>query len=179
MKEEAEPVLDSVLAQHPAEGDHVVVVHPDQVVRRDVRADDLSERAVDSFIAALEVALELGQPEAVMEQRPEGAVRVSVVIFFDILIGEVNRCGRDAGIRAELGFAAFTRLAGPAEPNPFMLAKRRRQRNGETPLRARFIGVRRLDAVRDGDQPTHRIALQPLLSSTALLMIPTSEYVCG
>ncbi len=76
-------VLDQ---RHPGGG--AVIAGRDQVVGPDMRTDDIAEHAVDALIAALEIALELGQPQAIVEQRPQGAIGVAVVIFFDVLFGQ-------------------------------------------------------------------------------------------
>ena len=153
----------------------MVVVHPDEVVGFDVRADDLAERAVDALVPALEIALELGQAEPVVEQRPQRAVRVAVIIFLDVLLRQVDRRGGDAAVGAETDVAGLARLARPAEPDAVMFAERRGERDGEPALRAALFRAGRLDAVGDDDEAAQRIALQGRLNSTAQLIIPTSE----
>ena len=70
VKEKAEPVGDPLLAQHPAQRHHVIIMHPDQIVGLDMRTDHLAEQPIDPLISALEITLELGQPEPIVEQWP-------------------------------------------------------------------------------------------------------------
>ena len=84
-------LLQPARAQLLAERDQVIVVHPDQVVGLDQRRDRLGEALVDPLVAAGEAAVIFGQVDPVVEERPQGAVGVAVIIFVDVLLLEVDR----------------------------------------------------------------------------------------
>ena len=175
MEEEPHAVLQPLLAQQPAQRDHVVIVHPDEVVGRDVRRDLLAEDAVHPLVAALIVALELGQIEPVVEQRPQRRIGIAVVIFLDLLLGEVDRPRGDAAIGLEMELVVGADLARPAEPDAAALFQRRGQRDRQPALRGGLLRAGRRHPVRDDDDAAQRIALQGFDNSTAQLISPTSE----
>jgi hypothetical protein len=96
MQEEADPVLHPQLAQLTGQRDQVIVVHPDQVVLADQRAKRLGEPLVHPLIALAVGAVVGGQVGAIVQQRPERLVGVAVVIFVEIVLGEVDRGHGDA-----------------------------------------------------------------------------------
>src|SRR3546814_8580896 len=73
-----------------------------------------------------------------MEERPERAVGIAVVIFRDVLRLEVDRRGGEAiGARhGQLAGEMLDLLARPAEPDAAMLAQRAVHRDREPALRA-------------------------------------------
>src|SRR3546814_14021914 len=91
-----------------------------------MRRDDPREGFVDALVPALEGALELGQVEAVVEQRPQGAVGITVVIFLDILLRQVDRARGDAAIGLEMAIMPRADVAGPAEPDAVARSEERR-----------------------------------------------------
>src|SRR3546814_17000574 len=121
VEEEPHPVGQSLLAQQPAERDHVVIVYPDEIIGINMRRDDPREGFVDALVPALEGALELGQVEAVMEQRPQGAVGITVVIFLDILLRMVDSARGHEAIGLEMGLMPRTRFARTTQPNTIAL----------------------------------------------------------
>src|SRR3546814_14138843 len=100
----------------------MIILHPNQIVRLDQRDQAVRELLVDAFIAAAELILILGKVDAIMEERPERAVGIAVVIFLDVLRLEVDRRGGDAiGARhGQLAGEMLDLLARPAEPDPAM-----------------------------------------------------------
>lgn len=56
-----------------------------------------------------------------------------------------------------------------------MLTKGGSQCDSQSALRTALFGARWLDAVRNYNETAQRKALQPLLNSTAQLIVPTSE----
>ena len=70
VEEEAEPVGDPHAPQALAERDQMIVVDPNQIALGDQRGDGRRDPVVDPLIARSEQAIELGQVDPVMEQRP-------------------------------------------------------------------------------------------------------------
>ena len=105
----------------------------DEVVLADQRADGLGEAAVHADVSPLVIALELGQVDTVVEERPERAVSEAVVVLVDILRLEVDGGGGDAALLHPVHLAGegFGGLARPAEPDAAILPKRRQQRDRE------------------------------------------------
>ena len=89
-------ILHTVLAQLLAERDQMVIVDPDQIVGLDQRRDRLGEALVDPLVAGAEAAVIFGEVDPVVEERPQGAVGIAVIIFVDVLLFEVDRCHKDA-----------------------------------------------------------------------------------
>ena len=139
----------------------------------DQRPDGIGEALVRALVAAGEVALIFGEIDPIVEQRPQRAVGVAVIIFLDVLLLEVDRRRRHAVLALEIDVAGEVvgPLARPAEPDAAILAQRRGQRDGEPALRAAAGG----DAVGNDDQAAQRTMLHGLLSRTAQLIMPTSE----
>ena len=138
MEEEADPVLEAALAQLLAERDQMVIVDPDQIVRLDQRRDRLGEALVDPLVAAAEAAVIFGEVDPIVEERPQGAVGIAVIIFVDVLLLEVDRRGGDAVVALQVDLAGelVGLLARPAEPDAARFAQRRRERDRKPALRA-------------------------------------------
>ena len=84
VQEEADAVAHAERAQRLAEGDQVIVVHPDQVVGPQQRLQRLGEAAVDRDVAVVVLAMEVQQAEPEMQQRPQravGEVQVERAVF--------------------------------------------------------------------------------------------------
>jgi hypothetical protein len=178
MEEEADPVAKPVLAQLHAQWDQMIIVDPDEVVGLDQRRHRAGEALVDPLIAAAEAAVIFGIVDPIVEQRPQGAVGVAVIIFVDILLLEVDRRGGDALVPLQVDMAGelVGLVARPAEPQAAIFPQGRRQRHRQPALGA--AGAARLGRrhpVGDDDQPAHRTALHGLDSSPAQLISPTSE----
>src|SRR3546814_2642656 len=113
--------------------------------------------------------------EAVVEQRPQGAVGITVVIFLDILLRQVDRARGDAAIGLEMEIMPRADVARPAEPDAVAFPERRGERDGKPTLRSGLFGLGGGNPVRDDDQAAQRLVLHGLLNSTAQLIMPTSE----
>ncbi len=176
VEEEADPVGTAAVAQRLAEREHVIILDPQHVVGLDQRQHRIGEAIVHPLVAAGETALIFGQIDAIVEERPQCAVGVAVIIFLDVLLLQVDRRGGDAVVALEVDAPVelLGSLARPAEPDAAIFAQRRLHRDGQPALRAAG-GRWGRDAIGDDDQPVHRIALHGLLSKTAQLMMPTSE----
>src|SRR3546814_6185003 len=97
-----------------------------------------------------------------MEERPERAVGIAVVIFRDVLRLEVDRRGGEAiGARhGQLAGEMLDLLARPAEPDAAMLAQRAVHRDREPALRAgrseeRRVGKECVSTCRSRWSPYH------------------------
>ncbi len=113
-----------------------------------------------------------------MEQRPQGTVGVTVVIFLDVLLFQVDRRGGDAlgPLHVDVAGEMIGLLARPPEPQPAILPQRRFKRHAQSALRAgRRTSFRRRHAIGDDDKAAHRTELHGLDNKPAQLINPTSE----
>src|SRR3546814_8222611 len=69
-------------------------------------------------------------------QRPQGAVGITVVIFLDILLRQVDRARGDAAIGLEMEIMPRADVARPAEPDAVAFQERRGERDGKPTLRS-------------------------------------------
>ncbi len=102
MQEEADGVLHARGAQHLAEQEEVVVLHPDDVVGPQERHQAGGEALVDAAVALFEAAVEVGQVEAVVQRRPQGAVGEACVELVIVHLRDVDRRGGDGVFLGEL-----------------------------------------------------------------------------
>src|SRR3546814_16158703 len=113
-----------------------------------------------------------------MEERPERAVGIAVVIFLDVLRLEVDRRGGEAigAGHGQLAGEMLDLLARPAEPDAAMLAPRAVHPDREPALRAgRAADLVDPNAVSDDAQPAHRPVSQPRDSRPGQRMIPNRD----
>lgn len=92
-------------------------MHPDQIVGLDQRLHRLGEAFVDAGIAGVEIALELGQVDPIVEERPQRPVGIAVIIFVDILLFQVDGRGGDSAALLEVDMAAELVGGLPDQPN--------------------------------------------------------------
>ena len=178
MEEEAQAVLRTALAQFLPQREQVIILNPDRVVFFDQRLDGVGEAFVDALVPAGEFAFIFRQIDAIVKERPQGAVRIAVIIFLDILLFEVDGRGGDAfaALEGDLAGIFVGALARPTEPHALILAKRRGEGDGEAALCAPGFGPRGGGhTIGNDDQTAQRIELQGLDSRTAQLIMPTSE----
>ena len=118
VQEKADRLAHAELAQRGAERDQLIVVHPDRVAVAQQRAQPAREDMVDLEIAVIFAPLIFDEPHAVVEQRPQHAVAVAVVVVVEVLLVEVDRRIGDRAGRVEAKRAGLARhgLAAPAEP---------------------------------------------------------------
>src|SRR3546814_1877929 len=117
----------------PAQRDQVIVVNPEQVVRLDQRDQRVGETGVHPFIAPGKAALELRKIDTIVEQGPQRAVGIAVVIFVYVLLFEIDGGGSDAVIGLEIDLAGEMRgrVARPSEPEAAVLPQRGGQCDGQ------------------------------------------------
>ncbi len=115
VQEKADGVLGAEPAQLGGEGKQVVVMHPDQVVGAQKRAQLFRQAAVDPDIALEKTRLELCQVQAIVKDRPQHRVAVAQVV--SLVIGLRERNGGNASLALEACRGVLGRnLAAPAEP---------------------------------------------------------------
>jgi len=157
VQEKADALRAAQRAQLGRQRDQVVVVHPDHVIGLEQRQQLAREHLVHAPVALDVAGVEVGQVQAVVEDRPEHAVGIADVEGVVILPGQVHRHQLDrSGLvrvqRRAFGGRAFDQLAAPAEPEAAAvvqdLAQRHRQAAGR--------GLARIGhAVGDDDEAAH------------------------
>ena len=182
VQEEADPVLDPARTQPFAQRDQVIIVDPYDIVGFDQRRCQFGEAFVDAFIALARLAFVLGEVEPVVEQRPQRRIGVTIVIFVDVALRQVDcRSGHAViGLRVDMpGASALAFLPRPAEPQPLSIAECGMQGARKAALCARCATcLGHCNAVGDNDESGvigQRTSLHGLLSRPAQLIIPTSE----
>src|SRR3546814_10625564 len=105
----------------------MIILHPDDVLLLDQRIKAVRELLVDAFITAAELILIFRKIDAVVKERPQGAVGIAVVIFIDVLRFEVDRRGGEAvdALHRELAGEMLGLVSRPAEPDAAALVQRR------------------------------------------------------
>jgi len=68
----------------------VIVLHPDVIFGFDQRQDRIGKPFIRAAIPPGKATFVFGQVDAVMEQRPEGAVGKAVVVFLDVLVFQID-----------------------------------------------------------------------------------------
>ncbi|MCY1420490.1 hypothetical protein D9M71_361120 [compost metagenome] len=176
VQEEADAVGVAAGAQGLGEGDQVVVVHPEDVVRLQQRAQAFGEELVDAQVAAEVRLVELREVQPVMQDRPQHAVGEAVVVLLEVVRTHVGEdvphvAALDGGERRRL----LLHLAAPAEPEPAALAHGRFHRDGEPPggEGASLVGYRH--PVGDHYESRHRPSSQRMDRRMAELIRPAIE----
>ena len=90
VEEEADAVLVPALAQCLGERHQMIIMHPDQILRREHLVQLAREMIVDPQIAAQIAARELGEIDAIVQDRPQHTIGEAVVVFLVVLPGEVD-----------------------------------------------------------------------------------------
>ena len=150
--------VDAERAQLHAERDHVIVVHPDRVVRLQQRPQRLREAFVHVEIALVVAGLELRDVEPGVEHRPQNVVGVARVVLVVLARAERQRRDRRAAELGEVGrraqlVGAIADVAAPAEPKPFARAQSVGDGNGNTAGLASLAEIG--DAVGDENDAAH------------------------
>src|SRR5690606_36715381 len=145
---------------------HKIVLHPHGIVRFDQRADRVGKAIVGALIAAGISTLVLSKIDPVVEQRPQRAIGVAVVILLDILLFEVSAGAREAAVSLHRALAGelLGLLARPAVPDAAHFAQRRRKRDRVPSVRSFLSASVSGNAGRDYVEAAQRVALQGLLN---------------
>ena len=93
VEEKSDRVAVAARAQLASEQHQMIVVHPDDVVLLEQRAQAVGEHAIDPHVAAGVGARILLQVDPVVKDRPQHAVGEAVVIFLDVVLS-TDRRGR-------------------------------------------------------------------------------------
>ena len=117
----------SQLAQVERAAQQVIVVDPDQIARPEPLRDACREAAVDRVVGLPVARIEPHALGKGVEQRPQRAVRIALVVAAHFARRDLDRVERVAGI--QLGGCA--RAAEPAEPAPAERAQRGIERGHE------------------------------------------------
>ena len=127
VQEKADLRLDPKLAELLGHRDQVVVVDPDEVVVAHIGKELLREQPVDLTIGVVPVAIEGGEIQAVMKQRPERAIGEAAVIEIEILLVEIEGDVGDVAAAEHLRQRRrlLRRFPAPAEPDAAGFAKGR------------------------------------------------------
>jgi hypothetical protein len=157
MEEEADAVAQPLAAELLGKRDQMVVVHPDQVVGTDLAAEDTGEAAIDPEVAVEILLAEFHEVRPVVQERPQGPVGESKIVFTNVRLAEVEDTEDDVAVdarldRLEIALAAG-RLAGPAEPHATRRCQCTTQGDSEATGIAGPAGQRH--PVRDHDQSSH------------------------
>ena len=126
MQEKADPVAMAARAQFARENHQVIIVHPDDVVLVDQRAQVIRKQLVDANVTARVRTRIFLQVHAVMEDWPEHAIGQSVAIFLDVVVRQVDL---DIGYFVDFEGSRFTarlvgHLAAPAKPHAALIFER-------------------------------------------------------
>src|SRR3546814_17105218 len=113
--------------------------------------------------------------EAVVEQRPQGAVGITVVIFLDILLRQVDRARGDAAIGLEMEIMPRADVARPAEPDAVAFPERRGERDGKPTLRSGPFGLGGGNPARNDAQAAQPMVPHCSPHSTAQMILSTRD----
>ena len=161
VQEEAERRRHAEPAQLGAQGDEMVVMHPDQIVALQHRRELSREARIDAEIAGEIGAPEIDEVGPIVEQRPQHPVGEAVIILLVILPPEAELGkGDGAGALDHRGLVRrVADFATPAEPDAAIGLERGLDGDGEAAAR-RCTGRPGGDPVGDDHQPmagrTHR-----------------------
>src|SRR5262245_7026778 len=127
VEEESDAVLVAKVAQRLGKRHQMIVVHPDQIIRREDVVQLTGEEVVDAQIAAQIATGEFCAVDLVVENRPQHAIGEAVVVFLVIFLGEVADDVSDLVARDRPGFDLGARryASAPTEPNPRHALERR------------------------------------------------------
>lgn len=107
MDEKADTVLYAARTQTVAKRDQMVIVDPDKVIFLDQRKDVFGKTVVDPLVALPCAILEPGEVDAIVEQRPKRRIGVTVVIFVEFALCEIDRRGRYAIVALKVEIALY------------------------------------------------------------------------
>src|SRR4051794_7656804 len=133
---------------------------------------------VDPHVAGKVAARELGQIEAIMQDRPEHAIGEAVVVFLVVLGVQTGRHELDVVVVDCRGLEriAFARdLAAPAEPHARPFAKRRLDGHFEAAGAPAALAIRDGDAIGNNYEPRQYRSSQLFDSRSALRITPAIE----
>ena len=179
VKKKSDGVAMPARTQLASQQHQMIIVHPDNVVLPEQRAQAVGEHAVDADVAAGVGAGVLLQIDPVVKDRPQHAVGEAVVIFLNVVLRQIDE---DIGHLVDvddlrLPVRLLRDLAAPAEPHSVAIFERSLHRNRHAPGEGSAGSLRHRHAVGDDDQSRAHASSQLDDSRVALLMMPAMEYV--
>ena len=91
VKEKADRVAVAARPELASKQHQMIVVHPDDIVVLEQRAQAIGEHAIDAHVAAGVGAGIFLQVDAVVKDRPQHAVGEAVVIFLDVVLRQIDQ----------------------------------------------------------------------------------------
>ena len=179
VKEKSDGVAMAARTQFPSKQHEMIIVHPDDVIFPEQRAQAVSEHAVDTDIPAGVSAGIFLQIDPVVKDRPQHAVGETVVIFLNVVLRQINEDIRHLVDINDLRrpVRLLRDLAAPPEPHSVAIFERSLYRNRHSPCERGPGRFRHRHAVGDDNQSRAHASSQLDDSRVALLMIPAMEYV--
>ncbi len=177
VKEKSDGVAMAARTQFASQQHEMIIVHPDDVVFPEQRAQAVGEHAVDADIAAGVSAGIFLQIDPVVKDRPQHAVGEAVVIFLNVVLRQIDE---DIGHLVDiddlrLPVRLLRDLAAPPEPHSVAIFERCLHRNRHSPRERGARRFRHRHAVGDDDQSRAHASSQLDDSRVALLMMPAME----
>ncbi len=123
VKEETDAVADAELAASFGEGNQVIVVDPNDVVRFEQRFQFLRQHRVDPSVTFVLLPVVPRQVDPVVKDRPQRGIGKSTVILVVILLGEAHRGVGDIANCLGTGLRGAAYIAIPAKPDTAGLAQ--------------------------------------------------------
>ena len=164
VEEESDRLFDAGAAQRLGHHHEVIVVDPDDVAGLEQRHQGGGKTGIDPLVGVEILARKHREIEAVMEQRPQGAVGEAIVIVGIFLLAQI-----EGGVGDLAGGDHLRGLGGgggdfaaPAQPNAAAFLESRQQRHRES-SRARTPLLDRRHAIGNHDQTIHKVSPDGLL----------------
>jgi hypothetical protein len=176
VQEESDPVAHAETTEHVPEGNEVIVVHPDGVVRTEQRRERAGIARVDRKVPVELGLSEVDQSEPVVEERPQRRVREAGIVGLMLLRSEVERGVGHPPIVDDLrlGRRPGGDLPAPAEPHAADCVERLLQSHGQAAGLERAVTGQR-NSVGDDHELRQNASSQLLESRVAELTRPTME----
>ncbi len=172
MEKEADGLLDAGPAQFGSQGNQVIVVHPDHVVRLKQRNQLAGKQRVDAAVRLVLPSAVGEVAQEIVQQGPQTIVTETVVIALEIALVQINGREGDIVLLDQPGIPGFGgQRAAPAKPDTPPLGECRQHSHGQATRRA--AGLAHAHPVGDGNQPAHSASSQERLKRMAPLMMPT------
>jgi len=173
VQEESHRLLRAGLAQLLAQGNQVIVVHPDEIVRLEEDSELTREALIGELVGVVLLVGIVEGVEKVVEHRPEDGVAeaeiVILVLAWRQLDGRVGDVVAADDIRGPGG--AFHDLAIPAEPQAPARLHGRKQPDRKAARHS--AAARNGNSIGYGYETAHDASSHDRLRRSALVMMPT------
>ncbi|MNC22518.1 hypothetical protein D3C75_705200 [compost metagenome] len=176
MQEETDAVVVPLSTQGLRQGDQVVVVHPENVVRCEERTQALGKELVDPLVTTEIGLAELRQIDPVVQDRPQHPVGEAVVVLIEVARAHV---GQDVLQVPTIDGRGWWRLIGhlpaPAKPEALALLHGGMHRHGKAPRRRASLLVGNRHPIGDHHESRHSPSSQLMDRRIALFINPAIE----